>query len=101
VVVAPNIDEGNFTGGLDDTVNEVIALGRAAEDVDVLFALSKKKLGKALGKHVKVSAVGVSAPWSARCSLKHPMCTKTFQIYSMDGAYDIYKKVVRRLAELK
>mmetsp|Transcript_62742 Transcript_62742/g.107728 ORF Transcript_62742/g.107728 Transcript_62742/m.107728 type:complete len:276 (-) Transcript_62742:325-1152(-) len=79
VVVAPNIDEGHFAGGLDDTVNDIVASGRAAEGCEVLFALSKKKLGKALGKHVRVSAVG---------------------IYSMDGAYDIYKKVIKKLAEL-
>lgn len=79
VVVAPNIDEGHFAGGLDDTVNEIISLGRASEDCTVLFALSKKKLGKALGKNVRVSAVG---------------------IYSMDGAYDAYKKIVKLLPSL-
>ena len=79
VVVAPNIDEGNFAGGLDDTVNEIISLGRASEECTVLFALSKKKLGKALGKNVRVSAVG---------------------IYSMDGAYDAYKKIVKLLPSL-
>jgi selenocysteine insertion sequence-binding protein 2 len=79
VVVAPNIDEGHFAGGLDDTVNEIIALGRASEDCTVLFALSKKKLGKALGKKVRVSAVGV---------------------YSLDGAYDAYKKIVKLLPSL-
>jgi selenocysteine insertion sequence-binding protein 2 len=81
VIVAPNIDEGNFEGGLDDTVNEIISLGRSEESCEnVIFALSKRRLGKALGKQIKVSAVGV---------------------YSMDGAHDTYKKVKKRLAALE
>ena len=82
-MVAPNIDEGANAGGLDDAVNEILALARASEAEDgitVVFALSKKKLGKALGKKVKVSAVG---------------------IYSMDGAYDVYKKIVKTLPSLR
>jgi hypothetical protein len=60
IIIAPNIDEGSLDGGLDDTVKEIIELGRAREDCQVLFALNKKKLGKALGKSAKQSAIGVS-----------------------------------------
>lgn len=79
IIIAPNIDEGSLEGGLDDVVKEIIELGRAREDCQVLFSLNKKKLGKALGKNAKVSAVG---------------------IYSMDGAMDIYKKIIKKSAEL-
>ena len=80
VVVAPNIDQGQIAGGLDDTVNEIIQLAREAEDTHLIFALSKKKIGKALNKSIKVSAIG---------------------IYSSEGAHDMYKKVMKRMDQLR
>ncbi|KAH8075810.1 hypothetical protein JL720_10518 [Aureococcus anophagefferens] len=76
VVVAPNIDEGST---LAKSVDEILAAARDM-GVPVVFALGKRKLGRALRKSVGVSAVGV---------------------YSGDGAYDEYRAVTNRLKELQ
>ena len=76
VVVAPNIDEGST---LAKSVDEILDAARDM-GVPVVFALGKRKLGRALRKSVGVSAVGV---------------------YSGDGAYDEYRAVTNRLKELQ
>ena len=58
VVCAPNIDEGRKEGGLDDKVGQIIALARE-HDVPVVFALNRRKLGKAISRKVRVSVVGI------------------------------------------
>lgn len=59
VVIAPNVEEAAGEGGLDEAVSGIIGACRAAEPpVPVLFALSRKKLGRALGKSLRVSVVG-------------------------------------------
>ncbi|KAL7468757.1 hypothetical protein ACHAXS_008986 [Conticribra weissflogii] len=55
VVMANNLDE---YGAIDSKLQEILDLARA-EDVPVIFELNKRKLGKALGKSIKVSVVGV------------------------------------------
>ena len=55
VVVAPNIDEGST---LAKSVDEILDAARDM-GVPVVFALGKRKLGRALRKSVGVSAVGV------------------------------------------
>lgn len=55
VIMANNLDQ---YGAIDAKLEEILMLCQE-EDVPVLFELSKRKLGKALGKSVKVSVVGV------------------------------------------
>lgn len=58
LVVAPNIDEGGAAGGMDDRINSIIATARAQE-VPIAFALTRRRLGKALCKNLRVSVVGI------------------------------------------
>lgn len=48
VVIAPNIEKIESEGGLDDRVRQIIADARE-KDVPVIFALTKRRIGKALG----------------------------------------------------
>ncbi|KAJ1454101.1 hypothetical protein M885DRAFT_405631, partial [Pelagophyceae sp. CCMP2097] len=66
VVLAPNIDEGETLG---ESVNEIVDAAKEC-GVPLVFALGKRKLGRALRKSVSVSVVG---------------------IYSGDGANDEYR----------
>jgi len=45
-------------GGLDDKVEEIIKAARSC-GVPVIFALSRSRLGKALGKQMRMSAASV------------------------------------------
>ncbi|CAM9929113.1 unnamed protein product, partial [Phaeothamnion confervicola] len=74
VIVAPDIDQASACS-LDDKVSEIVAAARA-DGVAVVFALSKRRLGRCLGKTIKVSVVGV---------------------YGVDGAIEQFRAVVRRL----
>jgi len=80
VVVAPNIDEGRMRGGLDDKVRAasqvcsvdkrvvmfmlsvqvktIIDLAREG-NVPVVFALTRRKLGRTLSRKIRVSVVGI------------------------------------------
>lgn len=58
VIVAPNIDEGRIAGGLDEKVRDIIDLATDGE-VPVVYALTRRKLGKALSRRIRVSIVGV------------------------------------------
>eukprot|EP00903_Cladosiphon_okamuranus_P007835 g7580.t1 len=75
LIVAPNVDGVGGEGGLDEKVVEIIDVAREGE-TPVVFALSKRRIGKALGKTIKVSAVGV---------------------YSFDGAHEQHKQLKRRI----
>ena len=55
VVMANNLDE---YGAIDSKLQKILDLARAGE-LPVLFELNKRKLGKALGKSIKVSVVGI------------------------------------------
>jgi len=68
VIMADNLDE---YGAIDDKLQEILDLAEK-EDVPVFFELSKRRLGKALGKTIKVAVVG---------------------IYSADGAHPQYKQL--------
>jgi ribosomal protein L7Ae-like RNA K-turn-binding protein len=57
VIVAPNIDPGGGDGGLDSQVKEAVDAAREAE-VPLIFALSRKKIGLALGASFRPSVVG-------------------------------------------
>ena len=55
VVMANNLDQ---YGAIDAKLQEILDLARA-EELPVVFELNKRKLGKALGKSIKVSVVGI------------------------------------------
>ncbi|KAL7485536.1 hypothetical protein ACHAW6_011128 [Cyclotella cf. meneghiniana] len=55
VVMANNLDE---YGAIDAKLQEILDMART-EEVPVLFEFNKRKLGKALGKSIKVSVVGI------------------------------------------
>jgi selenocysteine insertion sequence-binding protein 2 len=51
------IEDSTSNGGVDDRIREI--LGSAYErDVPVVFALSRTRLGLALGKSLKMSVIG-------------------------------------------
>ena len=68
VVMANNVDE---YGALDEKLQDILTLANE-EDVPVIFELNKRKLGKALGKTIKISVVGIQ---------------------NADGAYNSFKKL--------
>ena len=45
VVVAPNIEQIEAEGGLDDLLTSILAQAKAAA-IPIVFALSRKKLGQ-------------------------------------------------------
>jgi ribosomal protein L7Ae-like RNA K-turn-binding protein len=57
VIIAPNIDPGGGDGGLDSQVKDVVDAAREAE-IPLIFALSRKKIGQALGSVFRPSIVG-------------------------------------------
>jgi ribosomal protein L7Ae-like RNA K-turn-binding protein len=73
VIMAPNIEKIEAPGGLDSVVQTIIKLATERE-IPIIYALSKRLIGRALGKQVKMSAVG---------------------IYSADGAFDEFKEALR------
>lgn len=58
LIVAPDIEEDNNKGGLDDRMRELLALAYQ-NNTPVIFALSRARLGKALGKSLHISVLGV------------------------------------------
>jgi selenocysteine insertion sequence-binding protein 2 len=57
VVMANNLDE---YGAIDDKLQEILDLA-AEKEIPVLFELSKRVLGKSLGKKIKVSVAAIQA----------------------------------------
>ncbi|CAH1790315.1 unnamed protein product [Owenia fusiformis] len=58
VIISPNLERIQSKGGLDDALNNIIALC-AEQDIPFLFALGRRALGRACAKLVPVSVVGV------------------------------------------
>lgn len=58
VIVAPDIEEDGNSGGLDDRMRELLA-SAYQNSIPVIFALSRARLGKALGKSLHISVLGV------------------------------------------
>ena len=73
VIMANNLDE---YGAIDEKLQEIIDLARS-EEVPLFFEFTKRSLGKAVGKSIKVAVVGVQ---------------------NADGAYEPFKKL-RNIAE--
>jgi selenocysteine insertion sequence-binding protein 2 len=72
VVMADNLDE---YGAIDSKLQEILELARVGE-LPVLYELNKRKLGKALGKSIKVLVVGIQ---------------------NANGAHDQFKKLKKML----
>jgi len=79
LVVAPNLEVSTAEGGLDDTVEDLIELARENE-VPVIFALSRNRIGKAMGKSIRLSIVA---------------------LHSVDGVHQQFKEVVKLADELR
>jgi len=58
LMVAPDIEEQAKSGGLDSQMRELLELAYK-NSVPVIFALSRARMGKALGKSMHISALGV------------------------------------------
>jgi ribosomal protein L7Ae-like RNA K-turn-binding protein len=58
LIVAPDIEEDAQTGGLDDRMRELLAAAYQKK-TPVIFALSRARLGKALGKSLHISVLGI------------------------------------------
>jgi ribosomal protein L7Ae-like RNA K-turn-binding protein len=70
VVLAPNTETAEV---IDDKLETLIQHCRDRE-IPILYALSKRRLGKAINATIKQSVVAVSQP---------------------DGCYDIFKKIIK------
>lgn len=79
IVMAPNIEKIESKDGLDDMIQSIIKIA-SEKSVPIVYALSKRKIGKALGKQVKVSVVG---------------------IYNADGAFDELKMAFNLVKKIK
>lgn len=56
VIMAPNIEQVEGEGGLDEQVTSLLAQAQA-HDTRVLFALTRSKLGLLLGPKIRISVV--------------------------------------------
>ena len=57
VVMANNLDE---YGAIDSKLQEIIDLAKS-ESVPLFFEFTKRKLGKVLGKSIKIAVVGIQS----------------------------------------
>jgi selenocysteine insertion sequence-binding protein 2 len=69
VVMANNLDE---YGAIDEKLQEIIDLAHN-EGVPVFYEFSKRNLGKAIGKSIKVAVVGIQNPEGAHQQYKQLM----------------------------
>eukprot|EP00793_Prasinoderma_coloniale_P005529 PRCOL_00004937-RA len=58
VVVAPNVEEVTGEAGLDSMLSNIITLARE-RGIPVVFALTRNKLGAAMGRRARMSAVAM------------------------------------------
>eukprot|EP01080_Neovahlkampfia_damariscottae_P006333 gene6333-10340_t len=79
IIIAPNIDKIVSPGGLDEVVIDLLNLAYENR-VGVVFALNIRKMGKSIGKTIKISVIG---------------------IISAEGAIDDFRKMLRLSQELK
>jgi ribosomal protein L7Ae-like RNA K-turn-binding protein len=88
VIMTPNIEKVEAHGGLDSFITQIITECEkdredGDEDIEIdkiplVFALTRNKLGKALGKPMTLSVVG---------------------LYDVNGAFEEYKEVLKLAAE--
>eukprot|EP00929_Paragymnodinium_shiwhaense_P061055 TRINITY_DN30488_c0_g1_i1.p1 TRINITY_DN30488_c0_g1~~TRINITY_DN30488_c0_g1_i1.p1 ORF type:complete len:672 (+),score=221.77 TRINITY_DN30488_c0_g1_i1:58-2073(+) len=79
IILAPNLEVCTAEGGLDDTLEDLIEVCRESE-VPVIFALSRNRIGKALGRNVRQSVVTV---------------------LSAEGVHQEFKAICRQAEELR
>lgn len=65
LIVAPDIEEDADMGGLDDRMRELLA-SAYQNNIPVIFALTRSRLGRALGKSLQISVLGVLDATGAR-----------------------------------
>jgi len=58
IIVAPDIEEFQSAGGLDERVKDILRVGYE-KDVPVIFALSRSRIGRAVGKSLRMSVLAV------------------------------------------
>jgi selenocysteine insertion sequence-binding protein 2 len=58
VLLAPNIEQNEAEGGLNDSVQDIIT-ACSASSVPVVFALSRKKMGEVYGFRKRMSAIAL------------------------------------------
>lgn len=58
VIVAPDIEEISTAGGLDDRIKDILKVAYE-QDVPVIFSLSRVRIGRALGKSLRMSVLAV------------------------------------------
>jgi len=68
IIIAPDIDEGQDSG-LDNRVRELLAFAYQ-NSIPVIFALSRNTMGRALGKTMNVSILGVLDATGAQSLMK-------------------------------
>ena len=69
IVVSPNIDDSTSKGSLNDKISDLITVCKSKE-VPVIYALSRRKLGKSVGKKLRTSVVAVLSADGANEDLK-------------------------------
>lgn len=79
ILLAPNIEACSLEGGLDDHVEELVEQARAAE-VPVVFALSRNRMGKALGRSIRQCIVA---------------------LLSAEGVHQLFKDVIKLTDQLR
>lgn len=58
IIVAPDIEEVGSAGGLDDRVRDILRVSYQ-QDLPVIFALSRVRIGRAIGKSLRMSVVAI------------------------------------------
>lgn len=72
LIIAPDIEEDANSGGLDDRMRELLA-SAYQKRTPVIFALSRARLGKALGKSLHISVLGVLDSTGAQSLLQESL----------------------------
>merc|ERR1719265_990022 len=58
IVIAPDIEDVTANGGVDTRLHEILRTAYV-QDIPVIFALSRSRMGFALGKTLKMSVLGL------------------------------------------
>ena len=66
VVMDNNLDQ---YGAIDDKLQDIIDLAKS-EDVPLFFEFTKRSLGKAIGKNIKIAVVGIQSADGAHQQFK-------------------------------
>ncbi|XP_069083653.1 selenocysteine insertion sequence-binding protein 2 [Pleurodeles waltl] len=77
VIISPNCEKIQSKGGLDETLQTIIACA-CEQNIPFVFALSRKALGRCLNKAVPVSVVGIFSYDGAQDHF-HKMCELTMK----------------------